>query len=59
LADIRKKEELYRRTINPEKDNRRAIEFLIKLLQSDHPIDDKDRTCLIETVRKRGLIIAK
>jgi hypothetical protein len=32
LADIRKKEGLYRRTINPEEDNRRAIEFLIELL---------------------------
>jgi hypothetical protein len=32
LADIRKKEELYRRTTNPEKDNRRAIEFLTELL---------------------------
>jgi hypothetical protein len=32
LTDIRKKEGLYRRTINSEKDNRRAIEFLIELL---------------------------
>jgi hypothetical protein len=32
LADIRKKEELYRRTINSEEDNRRATEFFIELL---------------------------
>jgi hypothetical protein len=32
LVDIREKKELYRRTINSEKDNRRMIEFLIKLL---------------------------
>jgi hypothetical protein len=32
LVDIRKKEELYRCTIYSEENNRRAIEFLIKLL---------------------------
>jgi hypothetical protein len=32
LAHIRKKKELYRRTINPEKNNRRTIEFFTELL---------------------------
>jgi hypothetical protein len=32
LINIRKKEGLYRRTINSEENNRRAIEFFIKLL---------------------------
>jgi hypothetical protein len=32
LADVRKKEGLYCRTINSEEDNRRAIEFFIELL---------------------------
>jgi hypothetical protein len=32
LTDTRKKERLYRRTTNPEENNRGPIEFLIKLL---------------------------
>jgi hypothetical protein len=59
LADVRKKEGLYRRITNSEKNNRRAIEFLTELLQNDHPIDNKDRTFLLETIRKKGLIITK
>jgi hypothetical protein len=53
LADIRKKEKLYYRTTNPEKDNRRVIEFLTELLQSDHPIDNKDWIFFLKIIRIR------
>jgi hypothetical protein len=59
LADIRKKEGLYRRTINLEKDNRQIIKIFTELLQNDHSIDNKDRIFLLKIIRKRGLIIVR
>jgi hypothetical protein len=41
--DIRKAAGMYRRTIDPAQDSRRAGELLTAILQGDHPIDDKGK----------------
>lgn len=57
--DIRKAAGMYRRTIDPAQDSRRAGELLTAILQGEHPIDDKGKTLLIEAIRKKGLMIAR
>jgi hypothetical protein len=59
MMDIRKSAGMYRRTIDPAEDSRKAVELLTVILQGDHPIDDKGKTLLMEVIRKKGLIIAR